>query len=117
MTRDSGSGRAARSESWRHGTEYGYRRKGCDCAECTAAHELTLAHNRALKETYRGSCRVCGKPTTGCDGPGKYELCVKHANEITAVGKRTGLTAPEAARLCAYLRALVTDTSAAPRDV
>lgn len=78
----------------RHGTCYRYD-QGCHCAECAAAktahgremrarrrerqapsYQRELAAARALKETYRGTCRACGKPTTGCNGPGSApELC------------------------------------------
>ncbi len=53
------------------------------------AHELLNdpdgSKARARKESYRGRCEVCGKQTTGGDGPTKApRLCLVHAAEARA---------------------------------
>lgn len=104
----------------RHGTTYGYD-KGCRCDECRVSkmarrrraralaraanrpsYQRELAAGRALKERYRGSCTVCGKPTTGSDGPGSAPtLCVLHAAQRTGLARRG--RGPTMARIVAYV--------------
>lgn len=98
--------------SWRHGTRYAYERKRCRCAACREAkrvdgrrkrdrrraenrpsYQRELAASRAVKETYRGTCKLCGAATTGCDGPGlAREICAAcapgHYGPIYAAARR-----------------------------
>lgn len=91
----------------RHGTAYGYD-QGCRCQECRAAklkkrrdqrvlgreqnrpsYVRELAHGRALKETYRGRCADCGRPTNGSNGPGSAATrCVKCQARLTGLANR-----------------------------
>jgi hypothetical protein len=82
--------------AWKHGTAYGYDDKGCRCSACRTAkmqkrrmerakaraenrpsYRRELAASRALKERYRGTCKLCGAPTTGCNGKDAApDICV-----------------------------------------
>lgn len=50
-----------------------------------------LAEDRARKERYRGTCLVCGKPTSGCRGrakaPKRCPACAKRAQGLARRGK------------------------------
>jgi hypothetical protein len=112
------------------GSAYRYD-QGCRCGQCreakrvkrkrardrsrdlnTASYQRELATSRALKERYRGTCRECGKPTTGSDGPQSgRELCVRCSN--TAIGaSRRGSGAHAAA-----IRAALADGPLRLRDL
>lgn len=44
---------------------------------CELTNDATGVKARARKASYRGTCRNCGAPTTGCDGPlAAPELCI-----------------------------------------
>lgn len=94
--------------------------KGCRCDECRSAklnynrgqrareraenrpsYVNELASARARKELYRGECRECGAPTTGCDGPGSARaLCIGCSNRVKGLAKRgTGPRSAVALRL------------------
>ena len=99
-----------------HGTRYGYR-KGCRCDECRAealaykhqwrkqnpeAYARELARGRAYKEGNRGTCRECGKRTTGCHGPGKAPtLCISCNGR--AMGGRNRGKGPAQAKVLEFL--------------
>lgn len=95
---------------------------GCRCDECRAAsnasrkawrhrqrdmnspkYQAELATARKAKERYRGACEVCGKPTTGCNGPGRApKRCVKHASVEAGLARRG--TGPVKQRILAEIR-------------
>jgi hypothetical protein len=105
----------------RHGSKYCYN-KGCRCARCREAQRVSrkaardraralnspsyqreLAASRALKETYRGVCEGCGKPTTGCDGPGTArQLCLRCTAQARGLKQRG--SGPLVAAALAYLQ-------------
>lgn len=46
----------------------------------------------ARRRRYAGTCRVCGKPTDGSNGPSSApRYCLKHANEAHALFGRDGI--------------------------
>lgn len=66
--------------------------EGLSVAACARELGISVSHaysclndpdgekTRALKESYRGTCEVCGAKTDGSSGPGKApKRCVKHA--------------------------------------
>jgi hypothetical protein len=83
------------------GSAWGYRR-GCRCDGCTTGNSDGLAAARARKERYRGSCIVCGKPTTGCKGPGRApNRCASHSAALTNMRRRG--TGPSEQRVLAFV--------------
>ena len=87
-----------------HGTRWGYNKRGCRCAECSAAqsaymkgyrarkpaaYQRELAANRKRKESYRGVCERCGSPTWG-DGPGRSRRLCASCNGRLISQRRVG---------------------------